>query len=140
MIKKPFLLTQGEIMPNRAIYENSFKSTIWYSKKLKDTKKIREEFIKLAGFTDEDVVKIDSELIANKKKNEEVKIENDDPIIIKKIEVDIPVESEKEKQKEYDEQKEKIEQKEQEEQKEKIEQETEEEQILNSVITRLNEI
>ena len=26
MIKKPFLITQGEIMPNRSIYENSFKS------------------------------------------------------------------------------------------------------------------
>ena len=42
MIKKPFLLTQGEIMPNRAIYENSFKSTIWYSKKLKDAKKVKD--------------------------------------------------------------------------------------------------
>jgi GR25 family glycosyltransferase involved in LPS biosynthesis len=121
MVKKPFLLTQGEILPNRGIYENSFKSTIWYSKKLKDTKRIREEFIKLAGFTEEDVEKIDLELMLTKNKNEDVKIENDDPVIIKKIEVDLPEELEKEKEK-------------------NIEQESEEEQILNSVITRLNEM
>jgi GR25 family glycosyltransferase involved in LPS biosynthesis len=98
MVKKPFLLTQGEIMPNRGIYDNSFKSTIWYSKKLKDTKKIREEFIKLAGFTEEDVEKIDLELNSSKKKNEDVKNE-EELVVIKKIEVDLPVESEKEKQK-----------------------------------------
>jgi len=114
MIKKPFLLTQGEIMPNRAIYENSFKSTIWYSKKLKDAKRVREEFIKLAGFTDEDVERIDRELLASKQKVEEPNVTEEDPVIIKKIEIDI---SEKEQ-----------------------EQESEEEQILNSVITRLNEI
>ena len=113
MVKKPFLLTQGEIMPNRAIYENSFKSTIWYSKKLKDVKKVREEFIKLAGFTDEDVEKIDKELLESKQKNEEPKVEVEDPVIIKKIEVDMPIHKE---------------------------QESEEEQILNSVITRLNEL
>jgi GR25 family glycosyltransferase involved in LPS biosynthesis len=114
MIKKPFLLTQGEIMPNRAIYENSFKSTIWYSKKLKDAKRVREEFIKLAGFTDEDVERIDRELLASKQKVEESNVTEEDPVIIKKIEIDI---LEKEQ-----------------------EQESEEEQILNSVITRLNEI
>jgi len=113
MVKKPFLLTQGEIMPNRAIYENSFKSTIWYSKKLKDSKKVREEFIKLAGFTEEDVEKIDQELLASKQKNEEPKVEVEDPVIIKKIDVDMPIHNE---------------------------QESEEEQILNSVITRLNEL
>jgi len=136
MIKKPFLLTQGEIMPNRAIYENSFKSTIWYSKKLKDAKKIREEFIKLAGFTDEDVERIDRELVATKKKNEDVEVEKEDPVIIKKIEVELPIESEKEDpviikkiEVELPVESEKDEQ-----------QETEEEQILNSVITRLNEI
>lgn len=127
MIKKPFLLTQGEIMPNRAIYENSFKSTIWYSKKLKDAKKIKEEFIKLAGFTDEDIEKIDAELTTTKKKSEELKVE-EDSIIIKKIEVDMPVESKIEEQ--YEPEK-KI---------EVLEQETEEEQILNSVITRLQEM
>jgi GR25 family glycosyltransferase involved in LPS biosynthesis len=127
MIKKPFLITQGEIMPNRAIYENSFKSTIWYSKKLKDVKKIREEFIKLAGFTDDDVEKIDQELLANKQKNEKQKIENEDPIIIKKIENNISIyekeEQEQEQEQEYENEK-----------------GTEEEQILNSVISRLNEI
>jgi GR25 family glycosyltransferase involved in LPS biosynthesis len=122
MIKKPFLLTQGEIMPNRAIYENSFKSTIWYSKKLKDVKKIKEEYIKIAGFTDEDVEQIDKELLANKQKIDESNVIEEDPIIIKKIEIDMPVEPEKEKQNESD------------------KQETEEEQILNSVITRLNEM
>jgi hypothetical protein len=101
-------------MPNRAIYENSFKSTIWYSKKLKDAKKIKEEFIKLAGFTNEDVERIDRELLASKQKVEEPNVAEEDPVIIKKIEIDT---SEKEK-----------------------EQESEEEQILNSVITRLNEI
>ena len=123
MIKKPFLLTQGEIMPNRGIYENSFKSTIWYSKKLKDVKKIKEEYIKIAGFTDEDVEQIDRELLANKQKIDESNVIEEDPIIIKKIEIDIPPIE--------------IEKKEQEEQKE---QESEEEQILNSVITRLNEM
>ena len=123
MIKKPFLLTQGEIMPNRGIYDNSFKSTIWYSKKLKDVNKIREEYIKLAGFTDEDVEKIDNEITLTKKKNEDIEVEaeveaeKEDLVIIKKIEVELPIESEKYEQ-----------------------QETEEEQILNSVITRLNEI
>jgi glycosyl transferase family 25 len=122
MIKKPFLLTQGEIMPNRAIYENSFKSTIWYSKKLKDAKRIKEEYIKLVGFTDEDVEKIEKELLTNRQKVEEHNVIEDEPIIIKKIENDTPIDlSEKEKEKEK-------------------EQESEEEQILNSVITRLNEI
>jgi GR25 family glycosyltransferase involved in LPS biosynthesis len=132
MIKKPFLLTQGEIMPNRAIYENSFKSTIWYSKKLKDVKKIKEEYIKIAGFTDEDVEQIDRELLANKQKINESNVIEEDQIIIKKIEIDIPlIEIEKKKQEEQEEQKE---------QKEQKEQESEEEQILNSVITRLNEM
>ena len=114
MIKKPFLLTQGEIMPNRAIYENSFKSTIWYSKKLKDAKRVREEFIKLAGFTDEDVERIDRELLASKQKVEEPNVTEEDPVSIKKIEITN--------------------------QQEMKDSETEEEQILNSVITRLNEI
>ena len=118
MVKKPFLLTQGEIMPNRAIYENSFKSTIWYSKKLKDSKKIKEEFIKLAGFTDEDVEKIDQELLASKQKNEEQKVE-EELVIIKKIEDNKSIESLEQEQKDLS---------------------SEEEQILNSVITRLNEM
>lgn len=113
MIKKPFLLTQGEIMPNRAIYENSFKSTIWYSKKLKDVKKIKEEFIKIAGFTDQDIEQIDREILNSKQKVEEPNVVEEDPIIIKKIEITN--------------------------QEEMKESETEEEQILNSVITRLNE-
>jgi GR25 family glycosyltransferase involved in LPS biosynthesis len=125
MIKKPFLITQGEIMPNRAIYENSFKSTIWYSKKLKDGKKVRDEFIKVAGFTDKDVEQIDKELLANKHKNEKQKIENEDPIIIKKIENNISS-HQKEEQKQ--------------EQEYELEKGSEEEQILNSVISRLNEI
>jgi len=126
MIKKPFLITQGEIMPNRAIYENSFKSTIWYSKKLKDSKKIRDEYIKSAGFTDEDVEQIDKELLANKQKFEKQKIENEDPIIIKKIENDITIHEKEQKQEpEHEHEHEKG---------------TEEEQILNSVISRLNEI
>jgi glycosyl transferase family 25 len=135
MIKKPFLLTQGEIMPNRSIYENSFKSTIWYSKKLKDTKKIKEEYIKLAGFTDDDVERIDKELLANKQKNEESRVVDEDPIIIKKIEVEIPVESKSEQ----------IQEQEQEQEQEQLTESqsvaySEEEQILNSVITRLQEI
>ena len=114
MIKKPFLLTQGEIMPNRTIYENSFKSTIWYSKKLKDAKRIKEEYIKLVGFTDEDVEKIEKELLTNRQKVEQHNVTEEEPIIIKKIEITN--------------------------QQEMKESETEEEQILNSVITRLNEI
>jgi len=134
MIKKPFLLTQGEIMPNRGIYDNSFKSTIWYSKKLKDAKKIREEFIKLAGFTDEDVEKIDLELNTNKKKNEDIKIENNDSVIIKKIEVDDSIENKKEPEENIEKEKEFKNLQ------DLIEKESEEEQILNSVITRLNEM
>ena len=114
MIKKPFLLTQGEIMPNRTIYENSFKSTIWYSKKLKDAKRIKEEYIKLVGFTDEDVEKIEKELLTNRQKVEQHNVTEEEPIIIKKIEITN--------------------------QQEMKESETEEEQILNSVIKRLNEI
>jgi len=125
MIKKPFLITQGEIMPNRAIYENSFKSTIWYSKKLKDSKKIRDEYIKSAGFTDEDIEQIDKELLVNKQKCEKQKIENEDPIIIKKIENEEPIIHEKEQKQELEYEHKKG---------------TEEEQILNSVISRLNEI
>jgi hypothetical protein len=128
MIKKPFLLTQGEIMPNRELFENSFKSTIWYSKKLKDTKRIKEEFIKIAGFTDEDIYNMDKELLTSKQKNNEPKVE-EDPIIIKKIENEIPFELEKELENE---------------QTKKAEIQigigSEEEQILNSVITRLHEI
>ena len=141
MIKKPFLLTQGEIMPNRAIYENSFKSTIWYSKKLKDAKKIREEFIKLAGFTDEDVVQIDRELLASKQKNEESKVAEEDPVIIKKIDISTQQKPEPELELEP---KLEPELEPEPEQDKKLaishEDETEEEQILNSVITRLNEI
>lgn len=121
MIKKPFLLTQGEIMPNRGIYENSFKSTIWYSKKLKDVKKIKEEYIKIAGFTDEDIEQIDRELLANKQKIDDSKVVEEDPIIIKKIEIEMPIQNQVERE-------------------ENKEQQSEEEQILNSVITRLNEI
>ena len=60
-------------------------------------------------------------------KNEKQKIENEDPIIIKKIENDISVyEKEEQKQEpEYD---------------HEHENGTEEEQILNSVISRLNEM
>jgi len=68
----------------------------------------------LAGFTDEDVERIDQELLASKQKVEEQKVEEEEPIIIKKIEITN--------------------------QQEMKESETEEEQILNSVITRLNEI
>jgi GR25 family glycosyltransferase involved in LPS biosynthesis len=124
MIKKPFLLTQGEIMPNRAIYENSFKSTIWYSKKLKDAKKIREEFIKLAGFTDEDIERIDRELLSSKQKNEEFKMIEDDSIIIKKIIEKEPSESQSEQNIEIE-----IESK-----------KSEEEQIVTAIITKLNEM
>jgi len=38
MVKKPFLITQGEILPNKSVYPNSYKSTIWYSPLLKDSK------------------------------------------------------------------------------------------------------
>lgn len=132
MIKKPFLLTQGEIMPNRGIYDNSFKSTIWYSKKLKDTKKINEEFIKLAGFTDEDIDRIDRELLMGKQKNEESKMADKEPIIINKI-----------IEKELSEPEPKLELELELEKKSDIEikpNESEEEQIVNAIITRLNEM
>ena len=96
-------------------------------------KKIREEFIKLAGFTDEDVVQIDRELLASKQKNEESKVVEDDPVIIKKIDVSTHQKPEPEPEPEL----------ELEHNKKLVinhEDESEEEQILNSVITRLNEM
>ena len=66
MIKKPFLITQGEILPNRSVYENSFKSNIWYSKKLSEINKINKEFIKLAGFSDDEINLLDTEISKNK--------------------------------------------------------------------------
>jgi GR25 family glycosyltransferase involved in LPS biosynthesis len=134
MIKKPFLLTKGEIMPNRAIYENSFKSTIWYSKKLKDTKKINEEFIKIAGFTDEDIERIDRELLMSKQKNEEFRVAEDDSIIIKKIIEKEPSDYQSDPQPKITSEK-----------KSEINLEieskvSEEEQIVNAIITKLHEM
>jgi len=62
-----------------------------------------------------------SELLASKQKNEEPKFEEEDPVIIKKIEVNTSIESPEKEQEQKD-------------------QASEEEQILNSVITRLNEM
>jgi CRISPR/Cas system type I-B associated protein Csh2 (Cas7 group RAMP superfamily) len=115
-------------MPNRAIYENSFKSTIWYSKKLKDTKKINDEFIKLAGFTDEDIERIDRELLLSKHKNDESKVAEHEQIIIKKIIEKEPSDSQSKPQPESQIQLE-IESK-----------GSEEEQIMDAVIARLNEM
>ena len=134
MIKKPFLLTKGEIMPNRAICENSFKSTIWYSKKLKDTKKINEEFIKIAGFTDEDIERIDRELLMSKQKNEEFRVAEDDSIIIKKIIEKEPSDYQSDPQPKITSEK-----------KSEINLEieskvSEEEQIVNAIITKLHEM
>ncbi len=70
MIKKPFLLTQGEIMPNRAVYNNSFKSNIWYSKKLSESKKIDPKFIKPAGFSEDEINQLDKEIEHHKKINQ----------------------------------------------------------------------
>lgn len=71
MIKKPFLITQGEIMPNRAIYNNSFKSNIWYSKRLIETKIINEKFVKPAGFSDDELLQLDKEIETQKKTSSE---------------------------------------------------------------------
>jgi len=66
MIKKPFLITQGEIMPNRAIYNNSFKSNIWYSTKLAESKIVDQKYIKPAGFSEEELVDLDKEIETHK--------------------------------------------------------------------------
>jgi len=68
MVKRPFLITQGEIMPNRAVYNNSFKSNIWYSTKLIDKNIVNKKFVKPAGFTDDEINDLDKE-IENHKKN-----------------------------------------------------------------------
>jgi len=62
MVKKPFLITQGEIMPNRAIYNNSFKSNVWYSKRLFPNNKIEKKYIKPAGFDEQEINDLDKEI------------------------------------------------------------------------------
>jgi len=91
MVKKPFLITQGEIMPNRAIYENSFKSNIWYSKRLSEVNKIKEEYIKPAGFSDDDILKLENEIKMQKNKTEtqmEEKKITTEAIVVEKNEVE----------------------------------------------------
>ena len=61
-VKRPFITTQGEIMPNRAMFDNAFKSNIWYSKKLKEINKIQEKFIKPAGFNDDEINNLDKQI------------------------------------------------------------------------------
>lgn len=94
MIKKPFLITQGEIMPNRAIYNNSFKSNIWYSKKLSETNKINPKLIKPAGFSEDELLALDREIDVNKKNNQEVEekqinLENEAVVVENDQEVDL---------------------------------------------------
>lgn len=155
MIKKPFLLTKGEIMPNRAICKNSFKSTIWYSEKLKNSKKIREEFIKFAGFSEEDIIKINNQILIKNKKNNNsmdniIKKTDNELIDLKENEEsqkNIEQKSEEELKKELQiNQQQKFEEKQEPEveknsvdyQDKEIKKESEEEQILNLIITKLN--
>lgn len=76
MVKKPFLITQGEIMPHRAIYNNSFKSNVWYSKRLFPNTKIDKKHIKPAGFDEQELKDLDKEIqnsvnfVATESKNE----------------------------------------------------------------------
>lgn len=93
MVKKPFLITQGEIMPNRSIYENSFKSNIWYSQKLSETDKIKKIYIRQPGFSDDDILKLENEILTQKKKKtqtqtkmEEKKLTTATEIVIEKNE------------------------------------------------------
>jgi len=67
MVKKPFLITQGEIMPNRSIYENGFKSHVWYSKKIVAEKTVNPKYIKPAGFDETEISNLDKELETQKK-------------------------------------------------------------------------
>ena len=138
MIKKPFLSTKGEIMPNRVVCNNSFKSSIWYSKKLKDSKKIREEFIKSAGFSEEDIIKINYQLmIKNKIKNDPIDIIN------KKTENNKNLQEEPQQEPQQDPQQEPQQEPQQDPQQEPQQdpqQKSEEEQIINLIITKLNKI
>jgi len=70
MIKRPFLITQGEILPNRSIYQDSFKSTIWYSPIMKDTSFISYSNICPPGFTAEELNEIASKTKKTEKKEE----------------------------------------------------------------------
>ena len=94
MVKKPFLITQGEIMPNRAIYENSFRSNIWYSKRLIDMKRVKEEFIRHPGFSDEDILRLENEIKEQKNRSEtqtqmeEKHIETASEIVVEKDQQD----------------------------------------------------
>lgn len=69
MVKKPFLITQGEIMPNRLIYEKGFKSTVWYSKKLSVDCPINKKYIRNAGFDDNEIEDLDREIDLHKNIN-----------------------------------------------------------------------
>ena len=96
MVKKPFLLTQGEIMPNRAVYNNSFKSNIWYSQKLFEANKINTKFIKPAGFSEEEILKLDYEIEKHKKLNKkEIETPVVQELVEKEKEEEIPQVSEK---------------------------------------------
>ena len=94
MVKKPFLITHGEIMPNRAIYENSFRSNIWYSKRLIDMKRVKEEFIRHPGFSDEDILRLENEIKEQKNRSEtqtqmeEKHIETASEIVVEKDQQD----------------------------------------------------
>jgi len=94
MVKKPFLITQGEIMPNIAIYENSFRSNIWYSKRLIDMKRVKEEFIRHPGFSDEDILRLENEIKEQKNRSEtqtqmeEKHIETASEIVVEKDQQD----------------------------------------------------
>ena len=91
MVKKPFLITQGEIMPNRGVYNNSFRSNIWYTKRLNETNIVDPQFIRQPGFSDEDVNKLEEEL--EKQKMQEKIVEN------KVEEKEIPLQNESAEQK-----------------------------------------
>ena len=79
MVKKPFLLTQGEIMPNRSVYNDGFKSNIWYTRKLNETTLVDPQFIKHAGFSDEDITNLEQQIAKQKmpEKNIENNVENE---------------------------------------------------------------
>ena len=76
MVKKPFVLTFGDLLPNKNLYKNGFKSNIWYSEKLEGSSiknknlqgkinKINDDKKEVADITKNNQEKLNSEAELN---------------------------------------------------------------------------
>lgn len=76
MVQKPFIITQGEIMPGRYMYENGFKSNIWYSRKIYEIKKIKHSLIKKSSISENEINILNNELNKNNSLTKNIIIDN----------------------------------------------------------------